>query len=224
MNCRRFLYNKRIMVWGVTLIIGGLLIFYGYSRGGAYFTHTKAPIITGKMATKAGSQEQSLMRQAPKNQSGIENVQSVSAVTAAKESRPKEVLSIKDFPSPVQGKILRNEGNYYSDYLDSYIFHAGTDYAEPEGTKIRATHSGKVVSAGPDLFLGQKVTLDCGDGWQTTYGGLENLRVRQGDVVEDHDLLGQVGFFSGADGTNGQSQLHYEIWHENKVQSPGSGT
>lgn len=224
MNRRRFLDIKRVMVWGVTLMTGGLIIFYGYSRASAYFTHKKTPITTESMVSEAGSQEQPITRSAEKNQSGIENVRSASAVTVVNESSAKETLSIKDFPSPVQGKILRNVGNYYSDNLDSYILHAGTDYAEPEGTIIRATHSGKVVSAGPDLFLGQKVTLDCGDGWRITYGGLENLRVHQGDIVEAHDLLGQVGFSPGADGTNGQSQLHYEIWHENIVQKPGSGT
>ena len=128
--------------------------------------------------------------------------------------------TIKDFPSPVQGKIMRGIGNYYSDNFQNYLFHAGIDYAEPEGTVIRATHGGKVISIGLDPILGQKVTLDCGDGWQVTYGGLDNLRVQDGETVVTQGVVGQVGFFPGAEGQYNQPQLHFEVWHNNEVQKP----
>lgn len=128
-------------------------------------------------------------------------------------------LTIKDFPSPVKGLKLRTVGNYYSDSMKTYFFHAGTDYAEPEGAVIRCTHGGKVIFAGADPMLGQKVTLDCGQGWQITYGCLENLQVHLGDEIESNSIIGQVGFDPGADSETGQSQLHYEIWHNNEAQS-----
>lgn len=129
-------------------------------------------------------------------------------------------LTIKDFPSPVKGLKLRTVGNYYSDSMKTYFFHAGTDYAEPEGAVIRCTHGGKVIFAGADPMLGQKVTLDCGQGWQITYGCLENLQVHLGDEIESNSIIGQVGFDPGADSETGQSQLHYEIWHNNEAQNP----
>ena len=127
-------------------------------------------------------------------------------------------LSIKDFSSPVKGEPLRKVGNYYSENLTAYLFHAGNDYALSEGAVIRATHGGKVIFAGPDPILGQKVEIDCGENWRIVYGGLENLRIQQGEFVEVNDALGQVGYFAGADGVNDRHQLHYEVWHGDEVQ------
>ncbi|MFZ3131934.1 MAG: M23 family metallopeptidase [Desulfosporosinus sp.] len=124
----------------------------------------------------------------------------------------------KNFPCPVHGRLLRNVGNYYSEAFDNYLFHAGVDYAEPEGTMIRATHGGKVIFSGADPILGQKVTLDCGEGWLVTYGSLDNLRVQVGETVEIQDALGQVGFYSAAESESDQPQLHYEVWHGDEVQ------
>lgn len=128
-------------------------------------------------------------------------------------------FELKDFPSPVGGNPIRNVGNYYSEDFGKYLFHAGQDYDISEGTVIRATCGGKVVFAGLDPILGQKVTLDCGDGWLITYGGLCNLRVQEGEVVETQRALGQVGFYPGLEGESNPTQLHYEVWHNGRVQS-----
>lgn len=130
--------------------------------------------------------------------------------TEADDSLPETVQS---FPSPVKETPTRGIGNYYSETLRAYLYHAGKDYAMPEGSVIRATHGGKVIYAGEDLMLGQKVCLDCGQGWQVVYGGLDNLRVKTGDVVQKNDVLGQVGYDPGTDGENSRSQLHYEVWN-----------
>ncbi|WP_425805987.1 peptidoglycan DD-metalloendopeptidase family protein [Desulfitobacterium sp. Sab5] len=136
----------------------------------------------------------------------------------ADKQEQKAKLSVKDFPSPATGEHIREVGNYYSENLDTYLFHAGTDYALPEGAVIRATHEGKVTFAGADPILGEKVEIDCGENWRVVYGGLENLRVRQGDVIEQNEVLGQIGYYPGADGVNDRTQLHYEVWNGDKAQ------
>ncbi|MDA8228889.1 MAG: M23 family metallopeptidase [Desulfitobacterium hafniense] len=134
-------------------------------------------------------------------------------------SQQKDIgKQIDDFPSPIHGTPLRKAETYYSEALQAYLFHAGTDYKAPEGAVIRATHPGTVIFAGGDPILGQKVELDCGDGWSVVYGGLENLRVKEGDKVSTNDILGQIGFYPGADGVADQSQLHYEVWQNDEVQ------
>jgi len=132
---------------------------------------------------------------------------------------PRE-QTLKDFPCPVQGIALRGVGNYHSEVFDNYLFHTGQDYAQSEGTMIRVTHGGKVIFSGADHILGQKVTLDCGGGWIVTYGGLDNLRVKVGDIVKNQDALGQVGFYTCAESNSDQPQLHYEVWRGSEVQSP----
>ncbi len=128
--------------------------------------------------------------------------------------------SLRDFPSPIQGAPLKGAGNYYSEALQAYLFHAGTDYSQAEGAVIRVKHAGKVIYAGPDPILGQKVEVDCGEDWSVIYGGLENLRVKEGDLLEINQAIGQVGYYSGAEGVKNQPQLHYEVWHGDQVQIP----
>jgi murein DD-endopeptidase MepM/ murein hydrolase activator NlpD len=130
--------------------------------------------------------------------------------------------SLSDFPSPIQGVPLKRAGNYYSEALQAYLFHAGTDYPQAEGAVIRVKHSGKVIYAGPDPILGQKVEVDCGEDWSVIYGGLENLRVKEGDRIEINEAIGQVGYYPGAEGVKDRPQLHYEVWHGDQVQIPSA--
>lgn len=175
--------------------------------------------------TGAGSQQQ-----LPKSEtSGSESttLDSSKSVKHEGEIKPaainkqdeKTKLSVKDFPSPAQGERIREVGNYYSENLDTYLFHAGTDYPLPEGAVIRATHGGKVTFAGADPILGEKVEIDCGENWRVVYGGLENLRVHEGELIERNDVLGQIGYHPGADGVNDRTQLHYEVWNGDKAQT-----
>lgn len=234
--------NSWIWVWGVSFLVGGLILYVGYfgtlsnasqvrvqkmtkeiaqavtARTTLDTGDGREPLIlktqTGELAT-TGSQE-SVPNSSKKDQHISSEEQKL--VLGQKDSSERG-LDIKDFPSPVQGEPLRKVGNYYSEVLESYFFHAGIDYGEPEGAMIRATHGGKVIFAGLDPILGQKVTLDCGEGWLVSYGGLDNLRVQVGETVETQGALGQVGFFPGAEGVNDQPQLHYEVWHGNEVQT-----
>ncbi|WP_407306257.1 murein hydrolase activator EnvC family protein [Desulfosporosinus sp. SB140] len=206
-----------ILVWSCSLLMGGLILCVGYIEALSNVSKKSGPELMKQKAQPVVAQGISPNQQSPAT--GL-NVESKTQELAGTTKSPPE--SIADFPSPVHGKVLRGIGNYYSETLESYIFHSGQDYSEPEGTIIRATHRGKVVYAGTDSLLGQKVVLDCGHGWVVTYGGLDNLRVKVGETVEKQAALGQVGFFPGGEGVNHQSQLHYEVWHDNKVQIVGT--
>lgn len=178
-----------VLVSVMSILIGGTILYIGFLNSGAHTSLEKPQDLTNELA------------------------HAVSASSTVHGS-----IGIKDFPSPVNGKPIRNVGNYYSEAFGSYVYHAGLDYALSEGTMIRATHGGRVIQAGLDPILGQKVTLDCGEGWLVTYGGLDNLRVQEGESIETYGALGQVGLFPGSEGESNQSQLHYEVWHNNQVQ------
>lgn len=207
------------------LILGMTALTYGLARldrlptGQEVIAHDieannkqQAPVEGIATEDKTSPQEQSNVREQLKVQEKAQSTEQKNNVGQAPQ------LSIKDFPSPVKGEPLRKVGNYYSENLNAYLFHAGNDYVLSEGAVIRATHGGKVIFAGPDPILGQKIEIDCGDNWRTVYGGLENIRIQQGERVEVNDALGQVGYFSGADGVNDRPQLHYEVWHGDEAQ------
>jgi murein DD-endopeptidase MepM/ murein hydrolase activator NlpD len=215
------------LVWGFFLLVGGMFFYTGYV-GTIYFSsQERTPMITKEIEQAALAQieqdvmaeETTLFRQAQVGRMTSDDQTTVTSSFKNDQEIQRE-QTIKDFPSPVQGSPLRHVGNYYFEDFDVYRFHAGIDYAEPEGTVIRVTHGGKVIFSGPDPILGQKVTLDCGEGWLVTYGGLVNLRVQVGETVETQDALGQVGLFTAAESESDQPQLHYEVWHGNEVQTP----
>ena len=230
----------------VLVLVGGLALYIGYQSFLTVFTQERALLRIPSQTSQAqavsanniqdaedGCQAVPLFGNKTREQTAEDSKASISKgsekdqeIREEQKLAIKQVesnivpLNIKDFASPVQGKHLRDIGNYYSEAFESYLFHAGIDYAEPEGTIIRATHGGKVIFIGQDPMLGQKVTLDCGEGWLVTYGGLDNLRVQDGETVVTQEALGQVGFFPGAEGENNQPQLHYEVWHNNELQRP----
>ena len=226
----------RILGWSFIPVLVGLIVYSGYRSTVLNSSSDVPQSIMNESANSANeipvpapqSTGGSIVKVIKPNlqEAGLDKIEQERQFQRELElafGRPKptaEPLALKNFPSPVEGKVIRNVGNYYSKAFKNYIFHAGTDYALSEGTVIRATRGGKVVFAGPDAFLSQKVTLDCGEGWFVTYGGLDNLRVQEGEVVESQDALGQIGFFPGSEGESDQPQLHYEVWHEGQVQRP----
>ena len=196
------------LVWSLLILVGGSILYSRYisTLSNSFMVRTEE-----RTETQTDKIDQAVYVHA------AEDCKSQNPATKQEDVGVK-TLSEKEFPSPVKGKLLRSVGKYYSEVYGMDLFHAGYDYVEPEGTVIRATHEGNVIFAGPDSMLGQKVTLDCGEGWLVTYGGLDNLRVKVGEKVETQGALGQVGFFPGAEGENGQPQFHYEIRHGNEVQ------
>lgn len=215
------------LLGGLFLIVGGMILYSGYLGTLSSASQDIVPMMTNETkqaVTVSSAQEEpeagaeALMIQ---NQSAemTGNQGSVSISSNIDQVIPRE-KNLKDFPCPAHGNPLRSVGNYYSEAFANYLFHAGVDYAEPEGTMIRATHGGKVMFAGPDPILGQKVILDCGVGWLVTYGGLDNLRVVVGETVATQDAIGQIGFFAATESESGQPQLHYEVWHGDEIQRP----
>lgn len=79
--------------------------------------------------------------------------------------------------------------------------HFGLDMAAPAGTKIVAPAAGVVTMAEPDLFLtGGTLTLDHGQGINTTYLHMSRLDARVGQRVEQGQTIGAVGMSGRATG------------------------
>jgi len=72
--------------------------------------------------------------------------------------------------------------------------HFGMDIAAKTGTKVIAAWSGKVMLAEPDLYYsGGTLIIDHGMGITTTYIHLSALHVKVGDVVEQGQLVAEIG-------------------------------
>lgn len=101
-------------------------------------------------------------------------------------------------------------------------FLSGTDYA-PEanhpaidiagllGNAIYAVDAGVVVYAGwNDWGYGNLIILDHGNGWQSIYGHLSQVRVVCGQGVTQGEMIGNLGSTGNSTGPH----LHFELLHE----------
>lgn len=103
-------------------------------------------------------------------------------------------------------------------------FHAGLDFAVPEGAPVRAAEWGVVVVTGRVGDYGNVVVVDHGGGVATVYAHLSRClavpgqRVARGDVV---GLAGSTGLSTGA-------HLHFEVRVWGRPEDPagwlGSGS
>lgn len=72
--------------------------------------------------------------------------------------------------------------------------HNGVDVAAPVGAPVVAPAPGRVALVVEDMFYtGKTVMLDHGLGLTSVYAHLNSIAVREGDALEQGDLLGAVG-------------------------------
>ena len=96
--------------------------------------------------------------------------------------------------------------------------HAGTDYAAPHGTPVRAVGDGVVTAAGPSGAYGNLVELRHLDGVVTRYGHLSRYArgLRVGQVIQRGDVIAYVG----STGRSTAPHLHFEVKVRGVVREP----
>ena len=86
--------------------------------------------------------------------------------------------------------------------------HTGVDLAAPNGTAITAADSGTVKSAEWNSGgYGNLVVIDHGNGVETWYAHCSEILVKEGDVIEQGELIAKVG----STGRSTGNHLHFEI-------------
>ena len=116
--------------------------------------------------------------------------------------------NIKDNTAWLSGFIMPVEGRISGKFGGQRIMnnipkspHQGMDIAAKEGTPIKASASGEVVLAYPDLFYsGNVVIIDHGFGLQTIYAHMKDINVKKGQKVIQGDIIGTVGMTGRATG------------------------
>lgn len=126
-----------------------------------------------------------------------------------------------------QGKIFitPTEGRFTSGYGPrvvggEYGYHRGIDLANPVGTAILSSAEGKVLFAGPKGTYGNVIfvshTID-GKDFVTVYAHLSKIGVREGDEVEQGQVIGLMGNTGRSTGPH----LHFEIQENTAVYNYG---
>ena len=95
-------------------------------------------------------------------------------------------------------------------------FHTGVDISAPNGTPIRATSDGTVITADRESGYGNEVIIDHGHGIETCYGHMSGFNV----IVGQNVIRGQVIGYVGHSGRTTGYHLHYEVRIRNTPVNP----
>ena len=115
---------------------------------------------------------------------------------------------------PVDGPLTSGFGLRWRSLLPEV--HRGVDIGVPSGTAVHAMAPGRVRFAGMQGSYGNVVWMDHGGGVVTVYAHLSETRVRAGDIVEGHAVVG----LSGATGDVTGPHLHFELWRWGHERDP----
>lgn len=116
----------------------------------------------------------------------------------------------------VTGRLSSDYGYRNDPFTGLRTFHTGIDISAPYGTPVYAYAGGKVVVSTSNSVRGNYVTIDHGNGIQTSYLHLSSRLVKVGDVVSSRQLIGKVGSTGSATGNH----LHFTVTKNGTLVSP----
>lgn len=133
---------------------------------------------------------------------------------------PEEWMNRISSTQGLRNKIKSNNGGMVTENC----YHNAIDIAVPEGTSVFATKVGKVVTVYPSYYnggakyhghpvYGGLVEIQHDDGTKTMYAHLSYTIVREGDIVECGQKIGESGGVVGKRGSGKTTgpHLHYSI-------------
>jgi murein DD-endopeptidase MepM/ murein hydrolase activator NlpD len=127
----------------------------------------------------------------------------------------EQLLACTPAIQPVSNSDLKRLASGFGYRIDPVYktvkFHAGLDFAAPQGTPIYATANGVVKTAGNlGNGYGNHVVLSHGYGYETLYGHMYKIKVKPGEKIKRGEIIGWVGSTGKSTGPH----CHYEV-HKN---------
>ncbi len=128
--------------------------------------------------------------------------------------------------TPTNGLTLRNDTfgkGYFGASRSGGRAHAGIDLIAVVGSPVTASKSGRVFFAGDDAGYGHYVEIHHPDGLSTRYAHLSEIRVREGEWLDQNQVIGASGKTGNANQPSIIPHLHFEIHYQNQPLNPTSG-
>jgi len=118
--------------------------------------------------------------------------------------------------SPLAGRYTSFKGSRSDPFTGDAHFHNGVDLAVPQGTWVGSAADGRVTFAGERGGYGKCIQVKHDNGFETLYGHLSKILVREGQHVKRRQLIAK----SGSTGRSTGPHLHFAVWKDGKLVSP----
>ncbi len=120
-----------------------------------------------------------------------------------------------NFSRPALGEII--QGFEWIKTNETWKLHSGIDIGMPLGSNVMASAEGTVKKVASTLEEGLTIVLEHGNGWESVYGNLEEVSVKEGDRIIKGMIIGTTGATSCNSANPG---FHFEINHNQKPVNP----
>lgn len=125
---------------------------------------------------------------------------------------------------PIVGDVLINysmDQTIYFPTLDQYKYNPAIVISATQGEAISAAADGRVTSVSYEPGTGNTVVMELGNGYELTYGQLENITVSEGSYVHVGDGIGTVAAptkYYSLEGTN----VYFKLTKDGEPVNPMS--
>jgi murein DD-endopeptidase MepM/ murein hydrolase activator NlpD len=143
----------------------------------------------------------------------MESYEKLLTTMERKEDSLRFLPAIKPVPG---GRITDGFGYRRHPILKRILFHYGLDFSSDRGTPVLATADGYVNFTGINGGYGKFISINHKYGYETKYGHLQKIYVRNGQFVKRGDKIGEVG----NTGRSTAPHLHYEVHYKGKAVDP----
>ncbi len=191
-------------------------------------TYSDKYYTTYSKVTKAGVPGEQLVTALVTYEDGIAVSRQVLTSEVTKEPVAREmtvgtknvIYSVGNASGTSKGFIWPTIGGYVSCGIWGYKGHTGMDIAGcGHGSNIYASAAGTVVKVKwGNTGYGNYIIINHGDGIQTLYAHCSNLYVKQGQYVNQGDIIAAMGSTGNSTGTH----LHFEIRINGQYANPAN--
>lgn len=145
-----------------------------------------------------------------------DNIKAMNQVQVLEEKEIAAMAQKYSFIIPVNGEIASPFGIRTDPLSGTTQFHSGIDIAANMGTSIKAALAGEVVEVGSSPEYDNYIKIKHNDGIYTVYAHCSILVAKQGQKVNQGDVVAKVGDTEGLSG----AYLHFEVWKDDKAADP----
>jgi len=131
-------------------------------------------------------------------------------------ARRSNIASSTPTVAPVRGLLNSGFGPRKDPFTGEGSFHPGLDISTRVHEPVLATAEGVVAKSGWSGDYGKEVEIAHSTGYVTIYGHLDEVLVKEGELVHRGDKVGLVGSTGRSTGPH----LHYEVRKDDRAVNP----